>query len=173
VALTLRVALAVVALAGAALPHALAQPDNRPAFQYFFDERPNTSALEAMPPDASNVFFGRVRLIVVTSNRPRSDYLLMAQVEVFMPLQGQPPACRRTVMGCLLYPRFGSMNPPSRPIFPDDPIDKTRDYWIAGYVDPAGTVVLRGLPASADEYDDWFRSWLSRRIFITPKREQP
>jgi hypothetical protein len=83
----------------------------------------------APPPEIRGVFAARVQLVHVSSGKvaadPHRDFYF-----------GVPGSGRRY-------------------IFPRTPAMKTKEYFIAAYLDRNGRYWLLGLPASEQEYEQW------------------
>lgn len=171
----LRAALAGVTLACAA-PSTHAQtggvPDTRPAFRYFLTEPPPAAAPATPPPGAQKPFVARVRVLRIgrQPTERTKNHVFSATIEVVATIRGTAPVCQRTLQSCLLYPRFQPRGSASRSIFPYPNTPAHGEYFVLGYADPDGILALHGFPASAAEYDAWFRErWGSGAV--PPRRD--
>lgn len=151
-------------------------PDTRPAFKYFLTEPPPASASAALPPGARKPFVARVRVLAIGSEiggaitERTKNHVFSATIEAVATVRNTAPACRRTLQGCLLYPRFEPRGSPSRSIFPYPNTPARGEYFVLGYDDPDGLLALHGFPASAAEYEAWYRE--KRGYIPTPPRRE-
>jgi len=151
-------------------------PDTRPVFKYFLTEPPPAAASATLPSGAGRPFVARVRVLHIGSEiggpltERTKNHVFSATIEVVATIRGTAPACRRTLRGCELYRRFEPRGSASRSIFPYPNTPARGEYFVLGYDDPDGILALHGFPASAAEYETWFREKWGHHT--TPQRRE-